>query len=746
MTATVQEVDLSAATEAEDHLRWVFHGTEGYKVIGIYNRETGKMIERSHQWFRTYFPEVNTQIEAGAPIEVFYCPLPMSTPDRSIGNSAARWVVWADADKGLEPSVRDTLRRWGFRIVSSGTPGRFHVYARLSRAVTLAEHRSIQEGLAAFIGGDPAVKADNAFLRVPMSWNYKNLHRDPAKRNDQPYRAEIEEHGRRRIDADGLMRRLGQFIPAQASAKKLRVTVGPAGAHVPDNIPASIQRIMRQQLDGGSRFRAAYKAVCRVMEAGYTLAEVSGILADYEPGLDKFEERRGGWQAQIEHLWAKRMSENDGAKFSVLGSIEDGTATLVKPQPVETWTGSAVFWDRRPLFQHIYRYAKANRLSPWGLLGAILVRACVATEPGVVLPDDGSLNLFLALVGVTGQGKGRLLRHAAKSVELFTQIEPHSIGSGQGIPHLFKKRDRDGTMTTLATRVLFEIPEVDKFTALTKGGESILDSELRQVYSGEAIGGAYADPTKRLPIAAHTYRLGLVMGVQPDRAGPLFQSAGGGTPQRFLWMPAYDEVQPAERPRYKAQPWEWRKPEWAGEMGLPDEALDEIDQDLVRRNAAGFDAPALDSHSLFTRSKVAAIIALLDSRISVSSEDWTLAGVVMDVSDRERDKVLARINSMGKAEQVRAGRSAAIRQVATEQAVRRITEERRDQIQAKVVTVLEGSETGSMSLNELKKHSSLKRAAADLSEVLDGMVGDGQLRVRQGRGRQIKGTVFSLMS
>ncbi|MEV7329575.1 hypothetical protein [Micromonospora sp. NPDC093244] len=740
MTATKRKIDFGKPEL--DHLRWVFAGTKGHKFIGIYNRSTGKMTERSHQWFRTYFAEVTQQIEAGEPIEVFYCPLPMSTPDRSGGNSTDdRWVVWADADKGLTEIVRATLRRWGFRIVSSGTPGRFHVYARLSRSVTLAEHRAIQEGLAALVGGDPAVKPDSAYMRVPFSWNYKHLHPDPAKRNDRPYPAEIIEYGRERIDADKLMARLRVYV--RAAAKQVSVDV--ADVPVPDNLPSHIRRLTREQVeDGGSRYRMAYKAVSRVIEAGYTRDQVHAILANYAPGVDKFDSRSGGWPEQIDTMWSKRMDQNDDGKYTIVGSVEDGTAVLRRARPVEPWTGEEGFWSRRALFQHIYRYAKANRLSPWGLLGTILVRACVAVEPGVVLPDEGSLNLFLALVGVSGQGKGRLMRHAGKCVEVFSDIQPHSIGSGQGIPHLFKKREKDGSITTLATRVLFEIPEVDKFAALTKGGESTLDSELRQAYSGEALGGAYVDPAKRLPIGAHTYRLGLVMGVQPDRAKVLFEKAGGGTPQRFVWLPAYDDAMDEVRPAYDAKTWEWNKPEWSGEMGVPAEALDELDKDLLRRNAAGFDAEALDSHALLTRFKVAAVMALLDGRIDVSSEDWQLAKVVMDVSNRERDKVLARLNEVNRQAHVQAGRNAGLRQIVAERQVKRLTEERVQKIRDKVLAALGTSETGSLSLNELKKTPSLKRSAADLEEVLDGMVRDGLVNATKGRGAQIKGTRYAL--
>jgi hypothetical protein len=57
---------------------------------------------------------------------------------------------------------------------------------------------------------------------------------------------------------------------------------------------------------------------------------------------------------------------------------------------------------------------------------------------------------------------------------------------------------------------------------------------------GEALGFAYANATRRISLEAHSYRLGLVVGVQPERAGALLDGSDGGTPQRFVWLPATD--------------------------------------------------------------------------------------------------------------------------------------------------------------------------------------------------------------
>lgn len=61
---------------------------------------------------------------------------------------------------------------------------------------------------------------------------------------------------------------------------------------------------------------------------------------------------------------------------------------------------------------------------------------------------------------------------------------------------------------------------------------------------GRAAGGA---ERRLIPIPAHSYRMALLLGVQPRRAGALLDDADGGTPQRFLWLPTTDPLAPDVR-------------------------------------------------------------------------------------------------------------------------------------------------------------------------------------------------------
>ncbi|MGH3710482.1 MAG: bifunctional DNA primase/polymerase [Pseudonocardiaceae bacterium] len=82
----------------------------------------------------------------------------------------------------------------------------------------------------------------------------------------------------------------------------------------------------------------------------------------------------------------------------------------------------ADFWTALPVLTHIDRFAMSRRTSPWATLGIVLARVVAATSPHVVLPpligDVASLNLFIALVAVSGGGKGSAMAAARAAVDL----------------------------------------------------------------------------------------------------------------------------------------------------------------------------------------------------------------------------------------------------------------------------------------------------------------------------------------
>lgn len=319
------------------------------------------------------------------------------------------------------------------------------------------------------------------------------------------------------------------------------------------------------------------------------------------------------------------------------------------------------FWSERVELAHVRDFARARRCSPWALLGVVLGHAVAAVPPHVVLPpivgSAASLNLFCALVGPSGAGKGAAESAALEAVDHGSKVETFAPGSGEGLTTLFARRVRQskedgGGWSTKRIRdaVVLSAPEVDALVALGGRQGATLLPQLRQAWSGEALGFAYSDPEKALRVERHSYRLALVVGVQPGRAAPLLDDADGGTPQRFLWLPVVDAEAPDVAPacpapimrynRWHGVPgglFETFRPRTLQHMSVPDVARTEIDAARLARLRG--EQAALDGHALLGRLKVAAALGILTGRDYVDADDWRLAGVVMAVSDRTRASI-----------------------------------------------------------------------------------------------------------
>ncbi|MDQ3105804.1 MAG: hypothetical protein M3Q87_11460 [Actinomycetota bacterium] len=260
-----------------------------------------------------------------------------------------------------------------------------------------------------------------------------------------------------------------------------------------------------------------------------------------------------------------------------------------------------------------------------------------------------SLNVFAGLVGDSGSGKGAAESAGADAVQV-GHLNRFPVGSGEGLTHLFVKRTKTG-IEQHTTAVLAEVPEVDTLAALNSRQGSTLQPVLRQSWMGEQFGFGYADPTKRLVVKAHTYRLCMIVGIQPARAGGILDDSNGGTPQRYLWLPAADPDAP-DIPPAAPEPLRWQPPSWrpddgtgwrnplTGRIHLPVCETARVAVDRARLARVRGEGDALDSHSLLARLKVGAALALLDGRAEVSESDWQLAAVVMAVSDATRGRVV----------------------------------------------------------------------------------------------------------
>ncbi|WP_175401553.1 hypothetical protein [Mycobacterium malmoense] len=304
------------------------------------------------------------------------------------------------------------------------------------------------------------------------------------------------------------------------------------------------------------------------------------------------------------------------------------------------------FWAARPALQHTLTLARARGVGPWAVLGSVLARAVATVPPEIMLPgivgSRMSLNLFVALVGPSGGGKGAAEATALDGFSLpYVEVVP--LGSGEGINRTFRPIGTKPDEPNPVTAAIFSAAEIDTVAAVASRQGSTLSSELRKVYSGEQLGFANASKDTRSIVAAGSYRACLTIGVQPLRSHTLLGASDGGLPQRFVWLPTSDPDAPDEPPPDPGK-WKVSRPSWLRAVGstvdliVPEAASKQIRAHrlAVLREDAHVDP--LDGHLLLTRLKVAAALMALDGRTVVSTEDWSLAGYVMDVSTYTRDR------------------------------------------------------------------------------------------------------------
>ena len=389
-----------------------------------------------------------------------------------------------------------------------------------------------------------------------------------------------------------------------------------------------------------------------------------------------FDSALGDWRAV---LVSEPTPPPGGARTRSRGDDDVPWPTEGPDDPPEV----AGFWDSRPALGFIRDFALQRYAAPWAVLGATLARAVACVEPNIQIPavigTEASLNLFVGLIGQSGGGKD-IANGVAKALLLPVEgrdpvpLDVIPLGSGEGLSHIYMKPppkltkrkgepDEDSAAIGLGfnpdpdaavqyrTRALVNIAEIDTMGSLSQRRGSTIGGQLRQAWSGQQLGFQYVDLTKRMIVPEHSYRLCLTAGIQPARAGVLLEETDGGTPQRFLWLPAYNPelADPTDEQIDNPPPLmggtEWSPPAYrAGSVTI--KVCSTARRTIVRAHIARGrgEGDALDGHSLLNRLKTAAALAILcgDSpqrQCEVTEEDWELSGVVMAVSDRTREFV-----------------------------------------------------------------------------------------------------------
>lgn len=208
-------------------------------------------------------------------------------------------------------------------------------------------------------------------------------------------------------------------------------------------------------------------------------------------------------------------------------------------------------FDQRTELARIRDFARSRRTNPLSVLGVVLVRTLCHIPPFVVVPPliggRTALNLPLALVGEPGGGKDASITAGRDAVhfdsDTLDELPELTVGSGEGIARTFVDIGPDSVHTAL-----FVASEIDTLAALFDRKGGTLEAELRKLTMGQSLGFANAQKETRTNVPALSYRAGLLVGVQPLRAGALLNARDAGTPQRFLWMPTRDPEMPDDRP------------------------------------------------------------------------------------------------------------------------------------------------------------------------------------------------------
>lgn len=303
------------------------------------------------------------------------------------------------------------------------------------------------------------------------------------------------------------------------------------------------------------------------------------------------------------------------------------------------------FFDATPELQIIRQWARARYAAEWAVFGGVLLRVAATTGPEVQLPGviggRASLNLLCAFVAPSGGGKG--ISDKVARLAWPAPIVERPIGSGEGIAATFVPPKKEGVEPI--TKAIINVPEIDTLAGIASRQGSILLAQLKSAAMGEQLGQANSSEATTRIIPPHTYRLCMSVGAQPAHTGVLFNDTTGGTPQRFLWFLTTDPNMPADvtpdpEPLNARLPF-WR-PDADGVIEIvygPPEITEMIIGAHIARQRGQEDA--LDGHAMLTRLKVAACLAILHHRSTVSELDWELSGVVMEVSNRTRDWVVA---------------------------------------------------------------------------------------------------------
>lgn len=385
-------------------------------------------------------------------------------------------------------------------------------------------------------------------------------------------------------------------------------------------------------------------------------------------------------------------------------------------------------------------------VSPDSVLAGCLVRVSALTHYRHQLPAIvgrvGTLDFFTLVVAPPGFGKGGAMDTADELIpgcneEDGNRVQIASFGSGEGMgAAYFRMVEEDvpgpGHKTKMVkTRyyngVLFSCDEGSTYKALAERTGQTTPDFIRNGFSGERLGNSYVGVSRGVGIPKLTYRMAIVMAIQPVNAQKLLGEWESGTPHRFIYMTALDSLMPEVAPKWPG-PLKWQpysadvladptKEHQADPIAVTGSVEEEIRARHRGKHLGEWDPGRYDSHRDLLRLKVAALLGRLSGRqrLEVTTETWKLAGMVLDTSDSVRDSIVADIAESESRTEKRGDVRAARRTVAVTTAELDTVEARSVERVANVLGRACSKSPGLTTDRLIKKTASRDRHLADLA-------------------------------
>lgn len=318
------------------------------------------------------------------------------------------------------------------------------------------------------------------------------------------------------------------------------------------------------------------------------------------------------------------------------------------------------FWAARRALKHLYENSAANLASPWHILALALEGALQQIPYSTVVEthrDYGVVpNFACVLYGRTGSGKSSAQALSRLLFEWEKPYRPHGVRSGEGVVDFYGEwgeSDINGVKSRTfvwndpehhAGAFLFD--EVSNYEGKSDQRGSTMISTVLSMVTGETIGGVRAGGNDST-LNARTYRATLSIGAQPSRCQALLsrQQIDSGVAGRFLWMKPGVKRRPDENPGRRAKKREILAMkvgdlDWPAVIPTDEKVLDELYEFDRENSYEDGSIEKIDGHRSMNTLKVAAALAVLDSRANVTEEDWRLAQHVMKRSDEVRSEAI----------------------------------------------------------------------------------------------------------